>query len=222
MNQEVRKMLENMYNIFSKKFKDEVIAWDHFIDFLAVDNCGSLIYQFRHKFEWLFEDNKLVNSLMSIYNPALLRSDYYDHLGEMYFEKILNPKQSQDRNLSLMTMNDAYTMAKMSFGETDAPLKILDPVVGSGRYLMAVYKIAPNALLFGVDTDLRALRIAFTNFAIHGIQGYLLHADTRIHDTEIDTDEGIYNWQFANKWYSHIDKLKTKIKDKIQKQKILL
>lgn len=222
MNQEVRKMLENMYNIFSKKFKDEVIAWDHFIDFLAVDNCGSLIYQFRHKFEWLFEDNKFVNSLMSIYNPTLLRSDYYDHLGEMYFEKILNPKQSQDRNLSLMTMNDAYTMAKMSFGETDAPLKILDPVVGSGRYLMAVYKIAPNALLFGVDTDLRALRIALTNFAIHGIQGYLLHADTRIHDTEIDTDEGIYNWQLANKWYSHIDKLKTKIKDKIQKQKILL
>lgn len=210
-----------MYKLFTMKFKDNVKAWDYFIDFLAVDNQGRLIHQLSHKFEWLFEDNKLVNSLMSIYNPALLRSDYYDHLGEMYFEKILKPRQSQDRNLSLMTMNDAYTMAKMSFGETDAPLKILDPVVGSGRYLMAVHKIAPNALLFGVDNDIRALRVALTNFAIHGIQGYLLHADARIHDVEIDSDEGIFNWMFANKWYSCIDKLKMKkcrIADKIKQQ----
>ena len=73
-------------------------------------------------------------------------------------------------------------------------------------------------MLFGIDTDLRSLRIAFTNFAIHGIQGLLLHADTRIHDIEMDTDEGMFNWNFANKWYSNIDRLKLKNKNEIQQQ----
>ena len=218
MNQDVRKMLEYMYGLFTVKFKDDVKAWDNFIDFLAADNQGALIHQLNHKFEWLFEDCKFANSLNNIYKPKLLETDYYDHLGDMYYEKILNHKQSQEKDLSLVTMNDAYTIMKLSFGKTSAPVNILDPTAGTGRYLMAAYKINPDAMLLGIDTDLRALRIAFTNFAIHGIPGYLLHADTRIHDIEMDTDEGMFNWNFANKWYSHIDRLKLKNKNEIQQQ----
>ena len=199
-----------MYNLFKEKFKEDVKAWDYFIEFIAADNYASLIYDFNHKFEWLLEDRKFAMSLMSIYDPALLKSDYYDHLGDMYYEKILKPNQSKNKDLFLITMDDAYNMVKMSVGETDAPIKILDPTIGTGRYLMAAHKIVPNALLFGVDSDLRALKIAFTNFTIHGIPGYLLHADTSVHDVEMETDEGIYNWQFANEWNSCIDKLKAK------------
>lgn len=84
---------------------------------------------------------------------------------------------------------------------------------------MAAHKTAPNALFFGVDVDLRALRIAFINFAIHGISGYLLHADSLAHDTDISTDDGIYNWHFANRWDSCMNKLKkTKSPDKREGQ----
>lgn len=202
-------MLENVYGLFTEKFKDDIKAWDHFIEFLAVDNQGGLIHQLCHKFEWLFDDNKSTNSLMRMYNPALLRSDYYDHLGDMYFEKIIGLKQSQGNDLPLSTENDADGLIKTSFENTIATKIILDQNAGTGRYLMTAHKINPNAMLFGVENDIRALRIAFTNFAIHGISGYLLHADTRIHNIDMDTDEGMFNWTFANKWYSHVDKLKT-------------
>jgi len=200
-------MLETMYILLLGKFKDKIIAWDHFIEFLAVDNSGHLIFQLNHKFEWLFEDKQLLKSIKNIYNSTLLNSDYYDHLGEMYQEKILTQKQSQSKFLS---MDEAFSKAEATIKKTDSPIKILDTCVGSGRYLMAIYKINPNAVLFGVGKDLRALRIAYTNFAIHGIRGYLLHADTLLHEINLDIDAGKYNWEFSNKWHSCQDKLRIK------------
>ncbi len=200
-------MLESMYDLLTGKFHYSVKSWDNFVEFLAVDNCGSLFLQLDHKFEWLFEDSKLANSLMQTYDPELLRSDYYDHLGEMYLEKLVGTRQAQERGQFLTPMNVADSMAAMTIGQTDKPVRVLDPCVGTGRLLMAAHKQAPNALLFGVDVDLRALRIAFTNFAIHGISGYLLHADSLLHDTDISTDVGRHNWEFANRWYSCMDQL---------------
>ena len=86
-------------------------------------------------------------------------------------------------------------------------MNILDPAVGSGRLLMAAYKRAPHARLFGVDIDLRLVRIAFANFTIHKIPGYLLHADSLCHEIDIATEDGRNNWQHANRWYSCMDKL---------------
>ncbi len=208
MDLEVRKMLESMYGLLTGKFHDPYKAWDHFIDFLATDNCGSLIHQLDHKFEWLFEDSRLADRLMKTYDPEKLRSDYYDHLGEMYLDKVAGPSQVQCQGLFLTPMHVADSMAAMTIGETTDKVNVLDPCVGTGRLLMAAHKQAPNARLFGVDVDMRALRIAFTNFAIHDISGYLLHADSLGHETDISTDEGFHNWQFANRWYSCMDKFK--------------
>jgi len=219
MKQDVRKMLERMYDLLTEKFNDPVKAWDNFIEFLAVDNYGSLIYQLDHMFEWLFEDSRLADRLMKTYDPEKLRSDYYDHLGEMYLEKLVGTRQAQERGQFLTPMNVAESMAAMTIGQTDKPVRVLDPCVGTGILLMAAHKTAPNALFFGVDVDLRALRIAFTNFAIHGISGYLLHADSLAYDTDISTEEGRYNWQFANRWDSCMNKLKkTKSTDKREGQ----
>ena len=208
MNPEVRKMLENIYDLLTEKFHDSYTAWDHFIDFLATDNCGSLIHQLDHKFEWLFEDSRLTDRLMNTYDPEKLRSDHYDHLGEMYLDKVVGPRRAHDKGLHLTPMNVAESMAAMTFDKTEKPVNVLDPTVGSGRLLMAAHKLAPNARLFGVDADLRMVRIAFTNFAIHGLSGHVLHADSLVHETDISTDEGRENWRYANQWYSRMDKLK--------------
>ena len=87
MKSDVRKMLDSMYDTLTAKFHDSYKAWDHLVEFLAVDNCGSMLFQMDHKFEWLFEDRGLTEKLMDTYDPKILRSDYHDHLGDMYLEK---------------------------------------------------------------------------------------------------------------------------------------
>ena len=154
MNQDVRKMLEGMYDLLTQKFHDPVKAWDSLIEFLAVDNCGSLIHQLDHKFEWLFDDMDFAKRLTKAYDFELLKSDYYDYLGEMYLERIVGKKEAGKGGLYLTPMNVADSMAAMTIKETDKSLNILDPAVGTGRLLMGAHKRAPNALLFGVDIDL--------------------------------------------------------------------
>ncbi len=207
MNSNVREMLESMFDLFTEKFADMVEAWDHFVEFLAVDNHGSLICQLDHKFEWLFEDRKLCEALMKIYDPELMRSDYYDHLGDMYWEEVLGKGNAARGRSFLISWREAQSTAAKHTAETDETLRILDPVAGTGRLLMATHKRAPNTLLFGVDVDLRALRIALTNFAIHGITGYLLHANTLQHQIDPSTEDGRANWQYSNRWNSGIDEL---------------
>ena len=208
MDQKVRAMLENMYELFEAKFHDPTKSWDNLIDFLAVDNYSPLHYQLNHNFEWLFGDLKLCEALMKIYDNKKLKSDFYDHLGEMYLENIISKAESKKKGIFHTPKNVADLMAQISIPESDKQLNILDPAVGTGRLLMAAYKKAPNSLFFGVDIDLRSIRIAYKNFAIHSIQAFLLHANSLEHEIDIAIKAGEHNWKYANKWYSHIDKLK--------------
>lgn len=203
-------MLENTYGVLERKLHDRTKAWDRLIEFIAVDNYAPLFFQLNHKFEWFFEDSQLAKELIDVYDIDLLRSDYYDHLGEMYIEKLLNKSEVQLKGIYLTPMEVGKLMANVTIEDTDKKINILDPAVGTGRLLMAAHKQAPKARLFGVDTDLRVLRIAYTNLAIHNIQGYLLHADSLRHEIDISTKSGRENWHYANNWYSQIDKLKVK------------
>ena len=200
-------MLDRMYGLFTREFHDPVKSWDYMIDFLAADNCGQLLHQLNHKFEWLFENSRLVKNIKEIYNPKLLKSDFYDHLGEMYHEKVISAYDAKRRGMFLTPMNVADTLSQMALVSEKLEPNVLDPAVGSGRLLMSAYKASPKACLFGVDIDLRALRIAFTNFAIHDIRAYLLHANSLVHEIDIAEKNGMHNWQYANRWYSCMDKL---------------
>ncbi len=208
MNQKVRTMLENMYELFIGKFNDSSESWDRFIEYIATDNYPPLFCMLNHKFEWLTKDKSLCDSITRIYDGKLLQSDFYDHLGEMYLEKIISKTEAKRRGAFHTPKNVADLMASITVPETDKRLNILDPAVGSGRLLMAAYKKAPNSVFWGVDIDLRALRIAYTNFAIHQIKGYLLHANSLAHEIDISKKEGRENWRYSNLWYSNIEKLK--------------
>ena len=100
-------------------------------------------------------------------------------------------------------------MCKMTIGQTNEKPNILEPCVGTGRFLITAQEYAPNARLFGVDNNITMFRTAFTNAAIHSISMYLLHADSLFHDISISTPDGLYNWQHANRWQSQMDNLKT-------------
>lgn len=208
MNPQVRSMLENMYDKIQARVHDRPRSWDYLVEFLAASNSPFLFRNITHRLDWLLRDSISVDSLSKAYDAQLLHSDYHDHLGSMYLEKLVTETEAQKRGQFLTPENVADMMAQMTIPKSDRPVNILDPAVGSGRLLMAAHKQAPNARLFGVDTDLRMIRIALTNFAIHGIQGYLLHGNSLEHQIDIATEDGRDNWQYANRWDSHIDKLK--------------
>ena len=204
---EVRKAYEKMYDVFYRQFRDYNKAWDNMIEFIAVDNCPPMLAQMDHEFEWYFEDEEFASKVKEVYDLELFKSDRHDHLGDMYVENQSKLSQSY-KGQYLTPENVVEMMVKMTVGETDAEINILDPCVGTGRFLIAANKYAPNANLFGVDIDLRALRIAFTNCALHNISARFLHADSLRHETDISRPEGRYNWQYANRWHSCWDELK--------------
>ena len=203
MNPNTKIMLERIYDLLSDKFQDPVKAWDSLVEFVATDHQASLPTKLDHKFEWLHGDHTLADKLSQLYDAELLRADYHDHLGELYREKL--PSETLKANVGQLDL----ALHRWTQQEQKGPrVAMLDPVAGSGSLLMAVHKRLPRVVLFGVDYDLRALRVAMTNFAIHNIQGYLLHADKDKHDISLETPEGQYNWQHANQWYSNMDQLK--------------
>lgn len=206
MNKEVRNMLENVYRIFKHKYSETFQAWNNFIEFLLIDNSETWIKQLERIPEWLVKEDAFIKKAIMNYDAKLIRSDYYDHLGDMYFTKF-----NLDRTKHLQSVENIALFADMNIRQTNLEIGILDPSMKTGRYLMAIHKIAPKSVLFGVESDIQLLRIAYVNFAIHGIQAYVLHANSNIHEIELDKDFGIYNWQYMNNWNSCIDKMKKKI-----------
>lgn len=210
MNPKVRTMLENLYDEFHNKFKDKTKAWDRYLEFIALDNNINLIKQLHHNNEWLYNDKKFIENISKTYDANLLKSDYYDHLGEIYTERILSKNKQNNKDYFLTPMQTAFDAVKRDIPESNKELKIFDALTNTGRLLMAAYKQAPNSLLFGVEKDNRLLRIAFTNFLIHDISGYFLNANPDVHEVDISKKDGFHNWTHANTWNSQINKLRTK------------
>lgn len=206
-----RKVFDDLLNVFQRHFHGWNEGWDKMIEFVCVDNCPAMVVYLDHQFEWYFDDKEFTEKVNSVYNMEslkIIKADFKDHLGDMYVENQSRLSKSY-KGQYLTPENVVEMICKMTIQETEDPINILDPATGTGRFLMYAHKQAPNARLYGVDIDMRALRIAFTNCAIHNISAMFLNADSLIHDTDIAHEEGRYNWQFANKWEPSWDKLKT-------------
>lgn len=202
-------MYDALFENFYKEFNDSHKAYDHLLEFLAVDNCPPLIMDIEDRLEWLFKNPGLAENLKKSYNLPLMKEDRYDYLGDLYIENIIGPKEAGRKGLYLTPQPVVDLMCQCTIGNNNEDeVNVLDPCVGTGRFLLTANKYAPNAKLFGVDNNLTMIRSAFTNAAIHSIRMYLLHADVFKHETDIGIPEGLYNWQYANRWYSHMDKLK--------------
>lgn len=178
--------------------------------------------QLEDKLKWFFKNKSLSENLVKAYDLSLIKSDRYDYLGEIYIDNVIGTREAGRKGQYLTPQNVVELMCAMTFGKKNyEKINVLDPCVGTGRFLLTANKYAPNANLFGVDIDLRAIRTAFTNAAIHSITMYLLNADSLRHETDISKEDGRYNWHFANRWYSYWDKLKemtAERKEEVKKQ----
>lgn len=210
MKPKVRTMLEELLNVFTDKFADPLVSWDRFIEFLATEARGSVFYQLDHKFEWFHEDRPFIEKILKLHDPALLRSDYHDHLGELYSAFWANTLRRDPKDLSFIPYDVAEDTANAFVGRTDERKRIFVPHTGTGRLIMAVHRRAPNSILFGSESDLRKYRIAYTNLCIHRIYASIIHADHDSHELDISLSAGRENWQYANKWYPQTEKLAPK------------
>ena len=208
MEPKVRAILENMYDVFNQKIQDKRKAWDYLIEFLAVDNRGSVIFEIGHKFEWLFEDKSLVSKVLKAYDGDTLKSDYYDHLGDMYLHHIVPKSEELDKARYIRRQPPAIALADMIDPIATEITKFFDPVAGTGRLLMEAHKKVPLVRCFGVEKDIDLYRIAMTNFAIFNIPGYMLHADPLNHAVDPSNPIGGYNWKYSNHWNPTINQLK--------------
>jgi hypothetical protein len=184
----VKQMLDELFELFLNKFKDVVTAWTHFLEFLAVDNRAEYFWQVHHKFEYLWEDQVFIKKLLDIYNSELLRSGLFreemiDSLINIYF-KIVLMKEYLPEKLTIKQINPSN----------------LEVTSTSFKSFFDISKESKKVKL-GLIEDLEFYLIAITIQAIYDFKAYLLYADKKIHNIDIKTPDGKFNWQFANKWH---------------------
>ena len=218
MAKEAQTMINELYSFFKETYTEPIKSWDNMLEFIASYHNPTLLLEKQIKPEWINRDDNFSKKIIEIYDPTILTNNIYDDLGDYYYNNIILKKR-----IDLPNVENKISDLLSNINDEDKNLNnlVLDKQVGTGKNLLEIAKRCPHWTYFGVDNDIRHLRIAMTNFYIHNISGYLLHADPQIHDIELITKEGRYNWKYANNWESQIHNLKNKIKNEyINKPKI--
>lgn len=198
-------MLENLYDTFSEKYPDSQQAWNGMLIYIASVSAELLLAQIKDEIGWLVGDSDLVQRATRIYDPVLMQEDTADSLGSFYRE--LSSDFSSGRpKTPILADETEHGIEAVLYGSA-SKVMLLDLHAGTGRLLLLAHKLIPNGILLGVEPELGAYRVGLTNFAIHGVHGYVLHADPQIHATDLDSEEGRHNWEYANRWHSQIDNL---------------
>jgi hypothetical protein len=184
----------------------------------------------------LIKDKELIyDYLGDIYAENVVKGDNVlefcptpDHIADFQCRFILAEKKNKMKEKEIIKIlnrkkenKDIKDLLKtVEFKPVYDEFNILDPFVGSGRFLLKADKYAPNSCLFGVDLDIMMIRTAFTNAVIYNIPMLLLNANSLLHNTDLSSEDGRYNWRFANRWDSHIRELKEKKVDKEESKKV--
>ena len=159
-----------MFEVLHGKANDYSVAYEWLLEFLVADHLPSMVHQFDGKLEWLLKDEALYAQVVSIYKEGFeaIHADGYDYLGDGYVE--LQGRFSQGIKGQFLTpphICDMMAQMLLFRDGSEEPVTVLDPCVGTGRMLIAAHKYAPNATLYGIDIDNRAIRTAFANACIH-------------------------------------------------------
>ena len=204
-----RHVYEKIFDALYSRYNDSSKAYNRMLEFLAADNCPPMLADIGERIEWFFSDRELSEQIAGVYDLSEIKSDYHDHLGDLYEEHVIGPQEAKRKGLYLTPQPVVEVICKSTLeGAKDKEVNILDPCTGTGRFLLAAARYAPKGRLFGVDRDLTMIRTAFTNAAIHNVSMYLLHADSLRHEIDIAKEDGRANWRYANRWDSQMDKLK--------------
>jgi len=124
----------------------------------------------------------------------------YDYLGEIFMEQGLHGRR---QGQVLTPMPVVNLMTQMLIPEEPKELKtLLDPCVGSGRFLLGATWAYPKAplVLFGIEIDLSLYRACLVNMALFSNHPYsIICADTLRLDPEKSGPSSPL-WDYGNCW----------------------
>jgi hypothetical protein len=123
-----------------------------------------------------------------------------DYLGEVFMERSLHGRR---QGQVLTPMNVVNLMIQMTIGEEPKELKtVLDPCVGSGRFLLGATLAYPKAplVLFGIEIDISLYRTCLANMALFSNHPYsIICADSLRLDAENNGPSSPL-WDYGNCW----------------------
>ncbi|MFA7709921.1 MAG: N-6 DNA methylase [Candidatus Neomarinimicrobiota bacterium] len=209
MNSSTRKIYDNILNAIYSTTHDYYEAYDRMIEFLTCDYNEYFLLKIPGS-KWMFDkDSEIRKKIFENYNIGIheeIANDKYDYLGEIYMD-IQGCKEANRKGQYITPMHLCDLMVGMTMNLGNGPIRVLDPCIGTGRFAIAVSNINPDARIFGVDIDNRAIQTAICNSCIFKIHGFYLHADSLLHIIDIKYEEGRKNWRFANQWVSHFSEM---------------
>jgi hypothetical protein len=206
MKSNIMKRYQNMFKLLYDQSRNYSIAWNRLIEFIMLNNHPKFFFMVDHKFEWLFDNVKLVESLMDLYDEKLFKSDRYDYLGKL----LLNHRNEFPKHFTQKLTEENRQIDEIA-GKIKSSKKktnILILQAGTGRSILRLSKLNPNTVFWVAERDIRLMRAAFANCMLHNIKAHLLCADHLRHAFDYSTENGKYNWQYANRWYEQKEKLK--------------
>jgi hypothetical protein len=143
------------------------------------------------------------------------RANPWDHLGDIFTEQELaGRKNALGQNLTPKAIVDFMICALM---ESDKPSKdektakrkkvtephtVLDPCVGTGRFLIEATLLNPQRplILFGIEIDYTLYRACLVNMALFSYHPYsIIRADTLMLNLEATMPSGPV-WNLGNRW----------------------
>lgn len=165
--------------------------------------------QWRHPVSQLSHGTKEVLSrieykdLLEQYVVAA-RAKPWDHLGEIFVEQELaGRKNALGQNLTPRQIVDFMLKMTLDFDKpTKEPRTLLEPCVGTGRFLMEASLMYPEKplILFGVEIDVTFYRACLVNMALFSNHPYsIIRADTLMLDLEASMPGGPV-WNQGNRW----------------------
>lgn len=132
-------------------------------------------------------------TLQNVFDLELLQSEKHDWFGDLMVKEGIIP--------SIASQEDAdvkMTKALDGIDFTEAmPKAVLIRNAWTGRDIFAGYKLTGDgALFFAMEPNKRLYQAAILNMHIHNIPAQILHADSRVVDASIASE----NWRQSNLW----------------------
>lgn len=217
-----RKMYDDMFECFLKEQPDKHIAY---LWMLASIQQQYELYICKEVDGWWSTPNfkRAAFASFPMYSEEAAVEDGRDHLGDLYAERVLAPSVAKRLGIFLTPPEvvrnicaSALSRAKELAEKENRPIRVLDPAAGTGRFLMEArrqlpFSEFPDAEILGVEKDITMYRTAVTNFCIFNTrQAQIIQADTLIHETDPDTENGRHNWKYGKygMWEEHIHEMK--------------
>jgi hypothetical protein len=132
------------------------------------------------------------------------RAEPWDHLGEIFVEQELAGRKNRlGQMLTPKQIVDFMIKCTLDFDKpTKEPRTVLDPCVGSGRFLIEASLMNPEKplILFGIEIDVTLYRACLVNMALFSHHPYsIIRADTLMLELPFSMPGSVV-WNLGNRW----------------------